>query len=169
MEEAARGRLPGDVRGVILISPWARNTTEGKPSPKNYPHWEAVVAGLSKAGHEVTQVSCSGEPDVAGASRVNDLPLDKIALLMKTCSTWVSVDNFWHHMAWSLGQPGVVIFGQSDPLIFGHPENVNLLKSRTFLRERQFGLWSQTSYRADVFISAEEVVKAVLLAIGRRR
>lgn len=152
----------------IIISPWARNTTEGKPSPKNYPHWEAVVSGLSKAGHEILQVSCSGEPDVLGAQRVNDLPLNKISELMKLSGTWISCDNFFHHMAWSIGQPGVVIFGSSDPLIFGHPENINLLKDRRFLRIRQFGLWSQENPNPEMFVDAEAVMIAVSLSAKKR-
>lgn len=153
---------------MILISPWARNTTEGKPSPKNYPYWGAVVNGLLKGGHEVLQVSCSGEQDVPGAKRVNDLPLEKVADLMRACETWLSVDNFWHHYAWTLGQPGVVIFGSSDPTIFGHPENINLLKDRRFLRVRQFGLWSQEKAYPEMFVGPEAVISAVSLSIKRR-
>lgn len=124
--------------------------------------------GLSKAGHEILQVSCSGEPDISGARRVNDLPLEKIAELMKACDTWISVDNFWHHMAWTLGQPGVVIFGSSDPSIFGHPENINLLKDRHFLRIRQFGLWSQENPNPEMFVGPEAVMSAVSLSTKRR-
>lgn len=155
---------------MILISPWSRNTQEGKPSPKNYPHWEEVVAGLVKAKHDVLQVSCSGEADVPGVvRRVNDLPLDEIAKLMRDCETWISVDNFFHHMAWTLKQSGVVIFGPSDPEIFGHPENVNLLKDRKYLRGRQFGLWSQEAPDPQRFVSAQEVVDAALLSVKRRK
>lgn len=154
---------------IVLISPWARNTTEGKPSPKNYPYWDSVVAHLMKAGHQVLQLSCSGEKDVTGAKRVNDLPLDKISGLMKACSTWISCDNFWHHMAWTIGEPGVVIFGSSDPLIFGHPENINLLKSRSFLRERQFWLWSQDNPHPERFVGPEVVINAAILSISKRK
>lgn len=153
---------------MIIISPWARNTTEGKPSPKNYPYWEAVVSGLGKAGYEITQLSCSGEPDVPGARRVNDLSLEKLAEFMKTCDTWISVDNFFHHMAWSIGQPGIVIFGSSDPNIFGHTENINLLRDRRFLKVRQFGLWSQEKPYPEVFVGPEAVVNAVSLSILQR-
>lgn len=153
---------------MILISPWARNTTEGKPSPKNYPYWDAVVESLRKANHEVAQVSCSGEADIAGAKRLNDLPLDQVSELMKTCETWISVDNFWHHMAWTLKIPGIVIFGMSDPEIFGHPENINILKDRRFLRVRQFGLWSQEPPNPNSFVGPTAVLEAVRLSIKRK-
>lgn len=170
MEEAACGRLQGDVRRLILISPWARNTTEGAPSPKNYPHWEAVVNGLLKAGHEVAQLSRSGEPDIQGVThRMDDLSLEQIAELLKTCGTWLAPDNFLPHMAWTLNQPGVVIFGLSDPDIFGHAGNINLLKGRHFLRARQFGLWSQEKPNPEAFVSPEIVVRAVEQSIKQRR
>jgi ADP-heptose:LPS heptosyltransferase len=154
---------------MILISPWSRKTTTGGDSPKNYPYWDSVVAHLAKYGCPVIQVSCSGEKDVAGAKRMDDRPFDKIGELMKTCSTWICVDNFWHHMAWTLGEPGVVIFGSSDPLIFGHPENINLLKHRKYLRERQFGLWSQDVADPERFIGPEAVISAALLSIKHRK
>jgi ADP-heptose:LPS heptosyltransferase len=154
---------------MILISPWSRNTQEGKPSPKNYPHWEVVVSALVKAGHKVLQVSCTGEADIPGARRVNDLPLEEIGKLMKACMTWICVDNFFHHMAWTLKQPGVVIFGSSDPEIFGHPENINLLKDRRYLRARQFGLWSQDTHDPDKFVPPEDVVSAATRSIRQRK
>lgn len=153
---------------MILIFPWSRNTTAG-PSPKNYPYWDSVVSNLSKAGHSVLQLSCAGEKDVVGATRKNDLPLDKIAQLMRECETWLSCDNFAHHMAWTLGEPGVAIFGSSDPLIFGHPENINLLKSRKYLRDKQFWLWSQETADPDRFVGPEAVINAALLSIEKRK
>lgn len=149
----------------ILISPWARQTTEGKPSPKNYPWWDAVVGGLS--GLKVVQVSCKGEPGVPGCERFDDLPLKKIAGLVMEYCTWLAPDNFLPHFAWSLGKRGVAIFGPSDPVIFGHPENINLLKSRKYLRVRQWGLWSQDTPNPDAFVAPGEVVSAVKSLLNR--
>lgn len=153
---------------MILIFPWSRNTSEGKPSPKNYPHWDQVVSDLSTAGHLVFQASCTGEAAVPGTKRLNDQPLDKIAELMKICETWISVDNFAHHMAWTLKEPGVVIFGMSDPAIFGHKENINVLKDGKYLRARQFGLWSQEPENKDAFVGPQGVLEAVRLSIKQR-
>ena len=144
---------------MILIAPWARNTTNGIQSPKNYPYWEDVVNGLRD---KVIQISCNDEPNINGCSqRYNDLSLDKIELLINECNTWISIDSFLPHLGWSLGKPGVVIFGLSDPLIFGHSENINLLKDRKYLRKRQFGLWAEEQFNPDVFVSPDQVVDAV--------
>lgn len=152
---------------MILIFPWAAKTTEG-PSPKNYPYWDSVVSNLVKAGYSVFQVSRAGEKGVPETTRKDDLTLDQIAKLMKECETWISVDSFAQHMAWTLGEPGVVIFGSSDPLIFGHPENINLLKNRKYLRVQQFWLWSQENADPDRFIGPEAVINAALLSIEKR-
>lgn len=156
---------------MILIFPWSRNTSEGKPSPKNYPHWPEVVKLLKNLGDPMfpVQVSCKGEVDIGCHSRTDDLPLGKIAELMKTCETWISCDNFAHHMAWTLKEPGIVIFGMSDPAIFGHPEHINILKDARYLRARQFGLWSQEPENPAAFVGPQAILEAVRLSIKRRR
>lgn len=154
---------------MILAFPWSRPTTEGKPSPKNYPHWPGVVTSLLEKGYRVHQVSCKDEPGLGCTVRSDDLPLAEIERLLRACLAWVSVDSFVPHMAWTLKEPGVVIFGKSDPEIFGHAENTNLLKDRRFLRIRQFGLWSQEEPYAAAFVGPEVVVAAVLGSIDARR
>lgn len=155
---------------MILISPWSRDTTDRKPSPKNYPKWAAVVAVLRMKGLEVRQVSCTGEPEVQGCQgRWDNLRLRELYPLVQGCDTWISVDNFWHHMAWTIKEPGVAIFGSSDPLIFGHTENINLLKDRSFLREKQFWLWSQTTANPEMWVGPDVVVSATLRSIEQRK
>lgn len=154
------------LENAILISPWSKITTDGKPSPKNYPWWNQVVEQLLAKGFNIYQVSCSSEPDIANKiDRLNDLSYKKIEELTLKCKTWISVDNMFHHLAWNIGKPGVVIFGLSDPKIFGHLENINLLKDRTYLRQRQFGLWSEETYNQHVFVPPENVVAAVISLI----
>jgi ADP-heptose:LPS heptosyltransferase len=147
---------------VILISPWSRRAPDGRANPKDYPHWADVARALSASGRELLQLSLPGEPDVPGChTRRDGLSLLTIEALLRASETWISVDNFFHHLAWSVGKRGVAIFGLSDPEIFGHRQNVNLLKDRRFLRVRQFGLWSQEASKPEAFVSPEEVVTAV--------
>lgn len=155
---------------MILISPWAKRTTEGGPSPKNYPYWGQVVQLLKSNGHKVHQVSCKGEPDVSGCNlRSDNLEISNLELLLHQCETFISVDSMLQHLAWSIGEQGVVIFGLSDPDIFGHSIHINLLKSRRYLREQQFWLWSQVSPKPEAFVPPEQVVAATLLSITRRK
>lgn len=144
----------------ILIFPWAKAMRTDKQHPKNYPWWPELILALQDLGHEIVQVGSTGEQQLVEDFKQN-LKLDELRDLLFSCDTWISVDSFGQHFAWDLGIKGIVIFGQSDPLIFGHEENINLLKSRGYLREKQFWLWEQAEFNPDAFVSVEEVVAAV--------
>lgn len=111
---------------MIIIAPYARGTQSGKPNPKNYPYWKELLELIKEP---VVQIGVKGETALVEDFRQN-LPLTELAVLVKECRTWISVDSFFQHFCWDLGKPGIVIFSQSDPKIFGHIENTNLLKSR---------------------------------------
>lgn len=142
---------------MIIISPYAKFMRNGEKHPKNYPYWEEV---LSKINEHVIQVGVHGEHQLVNDFRKN-LPLYELALLVKDCKTWISVDSFFQHFCWDIGKPGIAIFGQSDPNIFGHPENINLLKDRKYLRDKQFWIWEQAEYNEDAFVSPDIVVNAL--------
>lgn len=157
---------------MILIFPWARMLPDGKPSPKNYPWWNEVVAGLMKVpmlGTGILQVSQKNEPGIPGASRTDDVPIRDIERMLSTCETWISVDSFVPHLAHTIGQPGVVLFGPSDPLIFGHAEHINLQAGRQHLREWQFRHWSQVDPNPAAFVAPGLVIQAVQASIRQRQ
>lgn len=144
----------------ILISPWAKELPNGKPNPKNYPWWPEIVKGLS-TGHNTTQLGLGQEKDIGCSQRKNNLALKELEKEIQACDLWVSVDSFFQHLAWSLRKPGIVLFGPSDPLIFGHSENINLLKSRGYLRTNQFLFWTMEEYMPERFVSPDVVLKAI--------
>lgn len=142
---------------MIIISPYARKMRNDKPHPKNYPYWKEVI---SKIDEEIIQIGVDGEEQLVDDFRKN-LSLYQLATLTTQCKTWISVDSFYQHFCWDLKKPGIVIFGQSDPNIFGHKENINLLKDRKYLRENQFWLWEQADYNKDSFVKPKFVVDAL--------
>ena len=83
----------------------------------------------------------------------------ELASLIKECRIWISCDSFIQHFAWDLGKKGIVLWGPSDPLIFGHPENINLLKDRSYLVEDQFIWWEATEHQNERFVEPEIVLK----------
>lgn len=145
----------------IVISPFSNLNAmkNGEPHPKNYPYWFDVIKSL-KLKHEVIQIGITGEEILTHDYRF-DLPIPKLVELIKEMDLFISVDNFFHHMAHHYGKHGLVIFSQSDPEIFGYRGNVNLLKDKKYLRQNQFWLWSQCEYIEDAFVSPSEVIKAV--------
>lgn len=151
---------------MILLFPFAQKLRNGKENPKNYPHWAEVIQLLQQDNHQLIQLGVDSEPQLVEDFR-KKLPITELSNLVNKCATWISVDSFGQHLGWSLGRRGVAIWGQSDPLIFGHAENVNLLKDRKYLREKQFWWWEQCEYRDDCWVQPEEVYQAVKTLVTR--
>ena len=92
-----------------------------------------------------------------------NLSFNEIVRLINESDAWISVDSFLQHLcAYHRLKRGIVIFSQSDPKIFGYTRNINLLKDRKYLRDKQFWLWEQCEYNKEAFVTDEEVLKAVL-------
>ena len=142
---------------MIIISPYAKQMRDGKPHPKNYPYWEELVAKITEP---IIQIGVTGEKQLVPDFRQN-LPLSELAKLVNECTTWISVDSFFQHFCWDLKKPGIVLFGQSDPKIFGHPENINLYSSPAYFREKQFWLWEQATFNAKAFVTPEVVLASL--------
>lgn len=140
---------------MILISPYAKKLRNGKENPKNYPYWKELISLIDEP---IVQVGIDDEQQLVDDFRKN-LSLTELETLLKECRTWISVDSFFQHFAWDKEKYGIVLWGQSDPIIFGHSENTNLLKDRKYLRNKQFWLWEQCDYNADAFVNANEVIK----------
>jgi len=140
---------------MIIISPWSQKLKNGKNNPKNYPYWKELVSLIDEP---IIQIGVTGEESLVDDCRF-DLNMKELEKLVFECRTWIGVDSFFQHFCWDLGKPGIVIWGQSDPNIFGHSENINLLKDRKYLREKQFWLWEQAEYKEEAFVSPEIVLK----------
>jgi ADP-heptose:LPS heptosyltransferase len=140
---------------VIIIAPYAQKLRNGKQNPKNYPYWNELIKMIDEP---IVQVGVEGEEQLVEDFRKN-LPMVELRKLIRSCHTWVGVDSFFQHLAWDEKKPGVVLWSVSDPLIFGHPENINLLKSRSSLVENQFLWWEFVEHQSDRFVEPMEVLK----------
>jgi ADP-heptose:LPS heptosyltransferase len=145
---------------MILISPYAKPLRNGGNNPKNFPYWKEVVSGLN--GEGIIQIGAGDENPISNKVKLKkNLSFAEIEELVNKCRVWVSIDTFLPHMAHHLKKPGVVIFGQSDPNIFGYPENKNLLVNRKYLRPDQFLIWEQAEYIEEAFVKPEVVVESL--------
>jgi ADP-heptose:LPS heptosyltransferase len=147
---------------VILIHPFAQTMRNGMLNPKTPPTswWQIVLAALKE--RDVVQLGVNGDqPLIPTATMRTNRPFSEIRSLVQHCAYWIAVDSFLPHLAHHVGKPGVVIWSQSDPVIFGYQENLNLLKDRTFLRPRQFGVWEAASYRPEAFLEPAAAVAAI--------
>lgn len=144
----------------IVLFPYAKTMRNGQKHPKNYPYWNELIELLKKDNHELIQLGVAGETQLVDDFRKN-LSYVELCNVVTECDTWIGVDSFGQHLAWSVGKRGIALFGQSDPLIFGHVENINLLKNRKYLREQQFWLWEQCEANDETFVSPEIVIQAL--------
>ena len=142
---------------MIIIAPYAKKLRNGGKHPKDYPYWGQVIEGIDD---HIVQIGVPGEAQLVSDFR-KSLSMKELAKLVEECDTWISVDSFFQHFCWDIGKKGIVLFGQSDPLIFGHPENINLLKNRSYLRSNQFVWWEQAVFNPHAFVSPEVVVKTL--------
>lgn len=140
---------------MIVMAPYAKRLLSGKQNPKNYPYWQELIALIDEP---IVQVGVIGEQPLVQDFRAN-LPLVELRKLIKECRTWISVDSFFQHLAWDEGKKGIVLWGPSDPLIFGHPENINLLKDRSHLVANQFLWWQLTDHKNERFVEPQEVLE----------
>ena len=140
---------------MIIIAPYAQKLRTGKLNPKNYPYWEELINNINEP---IIQVGIEGEEQLVPDFRKN-LPIAELRKLLKECRIWIGVDSFFQHLAWDEGKKGIVLWGPSDPLIFGHPENINLLKDRSCLVDNQFIWWEATEHRNDWFVKPKEILE----------
>jgi ADP-heptose:LPS heptosyltransferase len=140
---------------MIIIHPYAKPLINGNRNPKNYPYWKELIALIKEP---IVQIGVEGEEQLVDDFRKN-VPIKDLCRLLKDCRIWIGVDSFFQHLAWDCQKPGIVLWSVSDPLIFGHLENINLLKSRDYLAENQFLWWDFTQYNSNAFVKPKEVIK----------
>jgi len=143
---------------TILISPYSRKMRNGKENPKNYSYWKELLKQMD--GYKIIQIGVNGEEQIVDDCRFN-LLLKEIKQLLKDCDLFISVDNFLPHLAHTIGKSGIVLWGKSDPKIFGYPENLNLLKDRKYLRQFQFDIWEKEEFDENVFVKPDIIIKKV--------
>jgi hypothetical protein len=142
---------------MIIISPYAKALISGKQNPKNYPYWKELIAQIDEP---IIQVGIEGEVQLVEDFRKN-LRISELRELLQECRTWISCDSFFQHLGWDEGKPGIVLWSVSDPLIYGHPENINLLKDRSYLAENQFLWWEWTEHKNERFVEPKIVLEHI--------
>lgn len=130
----------------ILLHLESRSLNNGEINPKNYPYKKELLELLKD--HEIKKIT-------------SPIPLQESKDLIAWAEKVIAVDSYLQHLCWYLGKQAIVLWGQSDSQIFGHPENINLLKSKSFLRHNQFEWWENAKYNPDAFVKPEEVVKYI--------
>ena len=147
---------------TILIFPWSQKLSNGKENAKNYPWWPELVALLKNQGYHIIQVGLKGDKEIGANEFKINLSLNEIRSLINNVFIFISIDSFVSHFAHYYNlKPGIIIFSKSDPLIFGYPKNVNLLKNRKYLKQDQFRWWKDEPHDPDAFILPEAILQEI--------
>jgi ADP-heptose:LPS heptosyltransferase len=151
---------------MIIIQPFSRKLRNGKENPKNpgIKWWKEVISVIPY-NHKIVQIG-QGDEEKLVEDYHFDLSLKHLKELTLSCDTWIGIDSFYQHLAWSIGKKGIVIFGQSDPNIFGHKENINLLNSRAYLRQWQFQTWEEIDHKKESFVTPKEVINNLITLLN---
>jgi hypothetical protein len=145
----------------IIISPFSRNLRSGKANAKNYPHWNQLIFLLKALDIHVIQIGIYGEQQLIADEQRFNLNPKELEILLQECDFWISVDNFFQHFAHYHKKPGIVIWGPSNPHIFGYGENFNILKAWDVLRPNQFDIWESAEHKPEIFPSADDIFYAI--------
>ena len=149
----------------ILIQPYAAIPHDAKElgkNPKDWPFFNELVESMPE--HEWIQIGFGNKP-IKGAREVVTNRNGVIALI-KECDTWICVDTWLQHLATlTCKKRGVVVFSRSEPKMFGHKENINLLKSQMYVQS-PYARWEAKNYTKAAFVSVEKVVNALNEVLG---
>lgn len=150
---------------TVIIAPYSSKLPNGKNNAKNYPYFPDLIKLLKNKGFYTIQIGVAGESRLDGINEFRlHLPFDQLKeLVWKDETILISVDSFFPHFAHNIGRACVVLWGKSDPNVFGYKENINILKDRKYLRNAhdQFVFWNEVPFDPDVFVKAEEVMKCI--------
>jgi hypothetical protein len=155
----------------VIISPYSQKLPD-KENPKNYPYWQEFIELFKKKYPDISilQIGLSSEINLCGVNYLFDAPFSELKEQVKKSLCWFSVDNFFQHFChYNKLIPGIVVWGQSDPKIFGYEENINLLKGREYLREKQFDWWNFATYKKEAFVEPKILIRAFEMHLSKNR
>lgn len=132
-DKEAQKFLSSFPRPVILIQPYGGrmnfNEREVLTDNKNWfkEEWEEVVKELT-ISFDVVQVGGLKEDPIKGITTylMGATNIRQTIALVKNSLTFVTVDSFLNHVGPAVDKSGVVLFGRSNPYIYGHDLNRNI-------------------------------------------
>lgn len=122
-EQKAQQTLSG-IKSPIFIHVHSRSSVNHHWPLEN---WQALVMSLPE--YTFIQVGNPDEPRVHGAiDWRGKTKLREICCLLKFASSFVGVDSGLAHLTNAVELPGVVLWGDSNPVYWGHDNNINIYK-----------------------------------------
>lgn len=151
----------------ILISPYSNILPNGQESPKNWSkeNWIELVNKIKEnSDYNILQIGTFQEEQIKGTDIIfRNRPFEEVKKLIQNSRVILSVDNFLPHFCKTFNKKCIVIWGPSNPKIFGYKENINLQGDSKYMRRDQFWKWDQCeSIDLRVFPSVEQVYNEII-------
>jgi ADP-heptose:LPS heptosyltransferase len=165
-EEKARRSL-APYHDVILMHIFSRSSPNHLWAEQK---WAELVAQLPQ--YTFIQIGHSDEPEVKGAiDWRGKTSLREALCLVKHATSFLGVDSIHSHATNAFDIPGVVLFGDSDPAIFGHDNNINIYKGLSCSPCFNVMWGSRCPYSNECMklIEVEEVKEAVIKQMNKAR
>lgn len=148
----------------IMISPYSRKIRGNQNCAKDYPYWMELLSMLKKHDIHITQLGTIEEKPLVPLidDHFINQPFDLIKQKLDEMDAWISVDNFFQHFCAFHKKPGFVIWGPSDPKLFGHDMHVNIQRQFPKLRAEQFAYWHDEQPNKTFFPFPDRVCNKVI-------
>lgn len=145
----------------IFLAPFTNKRIDGKPHAKEYPFWEELL-NLITIQDEVYQYVMPGDKELV-KSVIPHVPFKDFFNIVKEMDTFLCVDSYLPHFmnCHFPDKRGFVLFGPSDPTIWGYQQNFNLTNGRSFWRPNQFETWNQWEANPESHVNPLDVYSAI--------
>jgi len=166
-EEKARKALEPH-RRVVLMHVFSRTSVNHHwPAER----WEELVRQLPE--YTFIQIGLPDEPYVKGALdwRSSKMTIRETLCLIKYADSFVGVESSMGHATNAFDIPGVVLFGDTSPVHWGHENNINIYKSIRCSPCYHYVSSDPCPYGHECmrFITVEEVRKAIVSQMNTDR
>ena len=115
-------------------------------TPKSYPYWEELLVLLKD--HEIKEIK-----GILSEQETIDL--------VNWADVVVTIDTFLPHMIkyHNLKTKVICLWGKSNPVHFGYPENINLHLGK--FRMDQYRWWKDVKWEKEDFVDSKTVFNAI--------
>jgi ADP-heptose:LPS heptosyltransferase len=88
--------------------------------------WEQLIQSMPE--YSFIQLGSRGEPLIPGAINMLGKTLRESFAMIKHAASFIGVESCFAHATNAFNLPGVVLFGPSTPVLWGHSNNINLYR-----------------------------------------
>lgn len=115
---------------------------------KSYPYWDELILLLKN--HEIKEIK-------------GILTTPQLLDIVKWSDVVITIDSFLPHFIkyHKIDKKVVVLWGISDPELFGYKDNINLLKDKKYLRPNQYAKWDDVPNIKESWVSPDKILQSL--------